>query len=283
MLPLCLLGITLLDGALHPLLAQQESRIVSDGGCCRRIHHGLADELNVPRALVTEKAFPENEFVFSAAANATGAPGWTTDIIHEQAFAERNELEIDLPVNYAVQGRQHTRGVGDLAIAFKRELFSSLRTGSIFSLQGGVLLPTGSSSLGFGAGTATFEPFAAYDQLIGSTTFVQFQLGGNITVDGSKAPRSLYFRTALGHSMAPDHLLGRLSSPMIEILGSRDYSSGADTEMDVLPEMQLALSRSRHISANIGVREPFTNTESRHPQVVFYVLWDWAEGRSSEE
>ncbi|MEG9436821.1 c-type cytochrome [Edaphobacter sp. HDX4] len=246
---------------------------------CRNVHHYPAGELNIPRALVTEKAFPEDELVLSAAANATGAPSWTTDVISEQAFAGRNELEIDVPVNYAVQDHKAASGVGDITVGYKRELFSSLRTGSIFSVQGGILLPTGSSDHGFGAGTTTFEPFAAYDQLIRNTTFLQFQVGGNITVDSSKSPRSLYFRSAIGHSMAPDHGLGRLFSPMVEILGSHDYSPGASTDMDVLPEMQVTVNRRQHIRANIGVREPFTDTSDRHPQVVFYVLWDWAEGK----
>lgn len=246
---------------------------------CKNVHNYPAGELNIPRALVTEKAFPENELVLSAAANATGAPSWTTDVIHEQTFAGRNELEIDLPVNYAVQNNQKTSGIGDITVGYKRELFSSLRTGSIFSVQGGILLPTGSSDYGFGAGTTTFEPFAAYDQLIHDNTFLEFQVGGNITVDSSKSPRNLYFRSALGHSMAPDHGLGRLFSPMVEILGSRDFSQGASTDLDVLPEMQVTVNRRQHIRADIGVREPFTDTSGRHPQVVFYVLWDWAEGK----
>src|SRR5712671_54697 len=43
-------------------------------------------ELNLPRALVTEKAFPEKELVISGSVNARGAPGFTTDTIHEQTF-----------------------------------------------------------------------------------------------------------------------------------------------------------------------------------------------------
>lgn len=246
---------------------------------CKNVHHYPAGELNIPRALVTEKAFPENELVISTAANATGASSWTTDVIHEQAFAGRNELEVDVPVNYADQNHQWTSGPGDITLGLKRELFASLRTGSIFSVQGGILLPTGDSDRNFGAGTTTFEPFAAYDQLLRDRTFLQFQLGADITVDSSKSPRSLFFRTAVGHSMAPDHGLGRLFSPMVEILGKRDYSSGASTEMDVLPEMQVTVNRRQHIRADIGVREPFTNTSDRHPQIMFYVLWDWSEGK----
>src|SRR5689334_9669575 len=56
-------------------------------------------ELNLPRALVTERAFPEDEVVISTAANVSGAPGFTTDVIHEQRFGRKNQIEIDLPIN----------------------------------------------------------------------------------------------------------------------------------------------------------------------------------------
>jgi mono/diheme cytochrome c family protein len=246
---------------------------------CRNVHHYPMGELNLPRALVTEKAFPEDELVISTAMNATGAPSYTTDVIHEETFAGRNQLEVDVPLNYADQQHQWTAGVGDITIALKRELFASSRTGSILSVQGGILLPTGDSQRGFGAGTTTFEPFAAFDQLFKTNTFLQFQLGADLTVDSSKSPRSLFFRTAVGQSWAPDHGLGRLFSPMVEILGTRDYTTGASTNMDVLPQMQVTISRRQHIRGDVGVREPFTDTQGRKPQVVFYVLWDWAEGK----
>jgi cytochrome c553 len=236
-------------------------------------------ELNLPRALVTEKAFPEDELVISTAMNATGAPTYITDVIHEQTFAGRNQIEVDVPVNYADQNHNWTSGVGDITLALKREMFSSLRTGSILSLQAGVLLPTGDKSRGFGAGTTTFEPFAAFDQLFKENTFLQFQAGADITADTSKTPRSMFWRTAVGQALAPDNGLGRLFSPMVELLAVRDFQNGASTDWDALPQMQVTISRRQHIRADVGVRAPFTNTNGRSPQVVYYILWDWADGK----
>ena len=247
-------------------------------GFCKKTHYPRG-ELNLPRALVTEKAFPENELVMSTAMQATGAPAYTTDIIHEQTFAGRNQIEVDIPVNYADQDHKWTAGTGDVTIGLKREMFSLLRAGSILSLQGGVVLPTGDSKRGFGSGTTTFEPFAAFDQLFKENTFLQFQAGADLPFDTSKAPRSLFWRSAFGQALAPDHALGRLFSPMVEVLAKRDFQDGASTDWDVLPQMQVTISRRQHIRANVGVREPFTNTEGRSRQVVFYVLWDWADGK----
>jgi mono/diheme cytochrome c family protein len=248
-------------------------------GFCNNTHHYPAGELNLPRALVTEKAFPEDELVISTAMNASGPPSFTTDVIHEQTFAGRNQIEVDVPVNYEDQNHNWTSGVGDITLGLKRELYSSLKTGSILSVQGGLLLPTGDRSRGFGNGTTTFEPFASFDQLFKENTFVQFQAGADLPVDTSKAPRSMFWRTAIGQAMAPDHGLGRLFTPMVEFLAARDFQSGASTNWDVLPEMQVTVSRRQHIRVDVGVQEPFTNTSGRSAQVLFYVLWDWADGK----
>ena len=66
---------------------------------------------------------------------------------------------------------------------------------------------------------------------------------------------------------------------MVEFLASRDLVDGAKTDWDVLPEMQVTISRRQHVRADIGVRTPFTNTQGRSPQLVVYVLWDWADGK----
>jgi mono/diheme cytochrome c family protein len=259
---------------------------------CHNTGHYPAGELNLPRALITEKAFPEDELVLSTAATA-GSPGsWTSDIIHEQTFGGLNQIEIDVPLNYAVLNSQGstqssqanspnsnwTAGFGDITVGLKRTLFSSLRAGSILSAQVGFLLPTGDSNRGFGAGSATFEPFVAYDQLFGERNFLQFQLGGDVTFDSSKSPRSIFFRTAAGRSMAPDHGLGRLFTPMVEFVGTHDYTAAASTNFDIVPQMQVTVSKRQHIRADAGVSAPVTNTSDRKPQIIFYVLWDWAEG-----
>lgn len=235
-------------------------------------------ELNLPRAIVTEKAFPEKELVISTALNASGAPGWQTDFIHEQSFGAKDQLEVDVPWVMQDQDHSYASHVGDITFGLKHVLFSSRRTGSILSLQGGVIPPTGSSKLG-GNGTTIFEPFVAFDQLFSTNTWVQFQMGSDLPRHPNITPQSLYWYTAIGQTLSPDHRLGRQFSPMVEFLANRDLEDGAKTAWDVMPEMQVTLSRRQHIRADIGVRTPFTDTAGRNPEVDFYVLWDWADGK----
>jgi cytochrome c553 len=251
---------------------------------CRNVHHYPAGELNLPRALVAEKAFPEDELVLSTSADAGSPASWTTHIIHEQTFAGLQQIEIDVPINYAVNpqalpnNNNWTVGFGDITLGLKRVLFSSFHAGSILSAQAGFLLPTGDSNRNFGAGTTTFEPFLAYDQLLGERNFLQMQLGGDVTFDPAKSPRSLFFNIAAGRSMARDHGLGRLYTPMLELTGTHDYTAGVGTDLNLIPEMQVTLSKRQQIRAAAGVSAPVTNSSDRKPQIIFYVLWDWAEG-----
>jgi mono/diheme cytochrome c family protein len=248
---------------------------------CRNSHWARG-ELNLPRALITEKAFPESEEVVSTAVNASGAPGFTTHVIHEQRFGLRNQLEVDVPLQFQDESHTWYGGVGDTTIGLKREVWSSLRTGSILSLFGGVIVPTGNKARGFGTGTTTFETFASFDQLFPTNTFVQFQAGADLPRHTNIAPQNVYWRTVLGQSVAADHGLGRLWSPMVEFVAARDLVTGARNNWDVVPQMQVTISRRQHFRVNVGYNKPFTNTAGRHGQVVFYVLWDWFDGKLNE-
>src|SRR6266404_730173 len=194
-------------------------------------------ELNLPRALVTEKAYPEDEVVISSAVNVRGAPGVSNDVIHEQRFGVKNQIEIDVPINFVDQNHVWHGGVGDTVLGVKRVMFSSLRSGSILSLQGEVIVPTGNKAHGLGTGTTTFETFAAFDQLFPTNTFVQFQMGADLPRHTDISPQSLFWRTALGQSFAADHGLGRLWSPMVEFLTDKELITGARTNWDILPQM----------------------------------------------
>jgi hypothetical protein len=248
---------------------------------CRNPHWPRG-ELNLPRALVTEKAYPEDEVVISASQNAQGTPGGVTHIIHEQRFGMKNQIEVDVPINY--QDINHTwyGGVGDTTLGLKRVMYSNLQSGSIFSLFGGVILPIGNRSRGFGSGTTTFETFAAYDQLFKTNTFIQTQFGAELPRHTDIAPQSIFFNTAVGQSFTANHGLGRLWSPMFEFVAARDLVDNAKTDWDVVPQMQVTISKRQHIRANLGVRVPVNNTAGRPVQLEFYLLWDWFDGRLNE-
>jgi mono/diheme cytochrome c family protein len=238
-------------------------------------------ELNLPRAMVTEKAYPEDEEVVSTAVNAKGTPGTETHIIHEQRFGKKNQIEVDVPINFQDENHTWYGGVGDTTFGVKRVLFSNLRSGSIMALQGSVLVPSGNRARGFGSGTTTFETFAAYDQLFHNTS-IQTQVGADLPRHTNIAPQSIFFNTAIGQTIMADHGLGRAWTPMCEFLADRDLVDGAKTNWDVLPQMQVTISHRQHIRGDLGVRVPVSNTTGRAVQLQLYLLWDWQDGKINE-
>jgi hypothetical protein len=65
---------------------------------------------------------------------------------------------------------------------------------------------------------------------------------------------------------------------MIELLGSREMTGGADTSWDIAPQFQVTLNRRQHVMAAVGVRIPATDRSQRETMLVFYLLWDWFDG-----
>ncbi|HXW03672.1 MAG TPA: cytochrome c, partial [Vicinamibacterales bacterium] len=91
-------------------------------------------ELNLPRALITEKAFPENEAVITTSVDSgdPGAVGY--ELLYERRLGSRTQLELMVPLDLQ-QGPSGDweGGLGDVAVAVKRVLFHSLPRGAIFS------------------------------------------------------------------------------------------------------------------------------------------------------
>jgi len=235
-------------------------------------------ELNLPRALVTEKAFPENETIVSVsmAGGVSAAVGST--LIYERRLGARSQLEVAVPVDMQKVGNGGwERGFGDAAVAIKHALFHSLATGTIVSLGGEGVLPTGRESAGLGKGVAIVEPFIAVGQMLPSDGFVQFHSGIELPFDRDKAAKEAFLRAAIGKSFMEGRF-GRTWSPMIEVMGARELVDGERTRWDIVPQMQVSLSKRQHILVNAGVQIPLTTRSRRDVQVLSYLLWDWFDG-----
>ena len=236
-------------------------------------------ELNLPRAFFTEKAFPEDEAVVDAAIDTKSPRNVTSRLFYERRFGIRNQIDIGVPFSFQDAGTgSRFGGVGDISLGFKRVIASTLRTGSIFSLSGEVILPTGNVARGMGKGVTILESFASYGQILPKDTFLQFQSGIEVPTHSDSASKAVYWRTVLGKTLVADEGHGRLWSPMVELLADREMVSGEPTNWDVVPQFQVTLSTRQHIRANAGVRIPVNNTAARSPQIVLYLLWDWFDG-----
>jgi mono/diheme cytochrome c family protein len=235
-------------------------------------------ELNLPRALFTEKAYPEDEAVITTTWVGEGPDSLTHEFVWEQRFGPLNQIELSMPITRADLGAEGWQsGAGDLGIGVKHTLRHSLDRGAILSVGGELVLPTGDETKGFGNESTVLEAFVLYGKILPRDSFLQ--LHGIVEMPSDSALEDeLVARAAYGKTWTANAPFGRSFTPMIEVLAARELEGGADTEWDVVPQVQISLSRRQHVLGAVGVRQPVTDRGNRPTEVVFYLLWDWFDG-----
>lgn len=235
-------------------------------------------DLNFPRAFFTEKAFPENEAVWSTSITRRGAKAVTNTIVYEHRVGSRSQYEITLPFGFqqAAPASSWNHGFGDLELAVRRAFYASIDHAAIFAAGGAVTLPTGREGAGLGGGVTVWEPFAMFGKGIGANGFVQVHGGVELPNDTAKRSKESFLRAVYGYTYAQDHGFGRAWTPMVEVLIAREW--GGDAEVDLIPQVQISLSKLQHVLLNAGVRVPVTERTGRHPEFLTYFLWDWFDG-----
>lgn len=235
-------------------------------------------DLNFPRAFFTEKAFPENETVWTTGLTASGSKSVTNELVYEHRIGARGQFEVKLPIDVRQDdpGGSWSGGLGDVEFALRRTLYASDDRGRIFAAGAAATLPTGNEDRGLGNGFAIVEPFAMYGQLLGRNGFVQVHAGYEIPSNHDTGQDEAFLRTALGYSLSQDDGVGRVWSPMAEVLVAKPR--GSATAWDLVPQMQVSLSKLQHVLLNIGVRVPLNARDDRKPQLLTYLLWDWFDG-----
>ena len=236
-------------------------------------------ELNLPRALFTEKAYPEDEAVITTTLVGEGLDSISHEFLWEQRFGPLNQMEIKIPITRADLGDPDgwQSGAGDLAIGVKHTMRHSLERGAILSIGGELVLPTGDETKGFGKGSTVLEAFVLYGKILPRDSFVQLQ-GIVESPTDSTFNDELVARAVAGKTWTVDSPFGRSFTPMLEVLAARDLTGGATTQWDLVPQLQVSLNRRQHVLGAIGIRQPITDRSSRSTELVFYLLWDWFDG-----
>jgi mono/diheme cytochrome c family protein len=234
-------------------------------------------DLNLPRPLVTEKAFPENESVLTTSISTTPSHAVENELIYEHRLGRRSQYEVIVPFNLQQQASgSWAHGLGDVALALKHALFAHLSSGSIGAVAAEVKLPTGRQRTGLGGGTTVLEGYGAFSQMLPNDGFLHLQGGAEFPLKGDD-PDEAFLRIAAGKTVAHP-FWGRAWSPMFELIGVQELAGGARREWDVVPQMQVSLSTRQHILFNAGLQIPLGNRSRREKTFHMYLLWDWFDG-----
>ena len=234
--------------------------------------------LNLPRALITEKAFPENETVVAGAISAHGSPGVGSTVIYEKRIGATAMLEAIVPFDFT---RDRAPGVPPSAISrsvTSRRCFTASGTAPSSASAASSACPPAMRPRAAAATSTVFETFAAFGQLLPASGFLQVQTGFELPAHPDQLSRAYFLRTAIGKTFSQEDGHGRRWSPIVEFIAERDLVSGGATNWDIVPELQIPLSKRMHILGSVGLRIPVNHTGDRRKQVLFYLLWDWMDG-----
>jgi hypothetical protein len=107
-------------------------------------------------------------------------------------------------------------------------------------------------------------------------SFLQMHGGFELPSDSALGVKEGFIRTAVGTTIAQDRGFGRAWSPQVELLWARP--EGGSSEWDVVPQLQITLSKLQHVMVAGGVRIPLSERDARPTQALVYLLWDWFDG-----
>ena len=251
-------------------------------------------ELNLPRPLLTEKAYPEDEWVVEAGVDLEGDGAAMGAYVYERRYGPRSQVEVVIPYGWVgahtdsdghdhdhdgVAGEGGGHGLGDVVLGVKHALYHSASSGTIFSLGGEVFIATGDEEAGLGAPGNKLEAYASFGQILPNDAFIQAQ-GGVEAPLYEDASNEVFGRFVLGATFTEGEW-GRAWTPMVEVQARQHLESGAETHFDLVPQVQVALNTRQHVLGNIGVLVPVgggANEPARPMRLVAYVLLDWFDG-----
>jgi hypothetical protein len=223
--------------------------------------------LNFPRAIFTEKAFPENEVVIlPAVSHRNGEPTefrWRS--VYERRFGRRAHGEIGVPIESLVVDERET-GLGDISVAGKYVLHTNRAATSILTAGLEVVLPTGTAGRSFGSGTTRFEPYLASGLAMGRTV-VQGQLKYEFPASDFWTEREAVYNLYLSHTLD--------DRPSAWTFGVE--LNGIETDLAMTPQARKALTRTGALAAAAGVRIPLNNRSIQPVRYVGYVLWEYLD------
>lgn len=210
-------------------------------GFCRDRRWPIGN-MNLPRPIFTEKAFPENEFVLLPAVSHDTVE---VEAIYERRIGKRGMWEVVLPITES--------GVDEVELAAKYVLHVT----DARILSGGVevVVPTG-----------LIEPFLAAGTTIAGN-YLQAQAKFEIPARKEKADYAFVYNLYVGRDTS--------IYPTTWTLGIE--LNGENRELALTPQIRKGLTRTGALGASVGVQIPLNEREERSTRLVGYFLWEYLE------
>jgi hypothetical protein len=236
---------------------------------------------NFPRPIVTEKAFPENEFLVVPAVahwNEAPAPSITEAslvALYERRIGRRSMIEIEVPMVGTNSLTTWTSGIGDVAVAFKHAIFDRAYSPRIVSLGLEVVLPSGDRFKDHGSGTTMFEPFISAGAML-RDWYLQSQLKVELPADRARGDRAFAYNAYIGRDTTAAPNTWTIG---LELNGEVEFPQlGVTTNLVALtPQVRKGLTGTGALAAAAGVMVPINKRDAQGVRWVGYLLWEYLE------
>ncbi len=226
---------------------------------------------NFPRPIITEKAFPENEFLLLPVVSHEAEPGSASatdvslNVVYERRFGRRAMYEVGIPFyNWDFQTARDTE-IGDVSVAIKYAAYASTTTPRIVSFGLEATLPTGELYKGFGKGTVVFEPYVAAGAMLGDW-YIQAQGKVELPAD-SLIDREYLYNAYVGRDTS--------AAPTTWTLGLE--LNGENRDLWITPQVRKGLTGTGALAASLGVSIPVKYRGEKVVSWVGYLLWEFLE------
>ena len=234
-------------------------------------------DLNFPRPLVTEKAYPENEIVFTWNFGRTPSKERDTQLglSFEKRIGSRGQVEFNIPFNIRDPKSGATvGGVGDIEVGAKYVLYDDAE--SLFISSGGleIGIPTGNFGRELGEGTTTLALFLAAGKAWGD--FVsQASLKFEYPFVTQRAPKGIFYNLALSYPIL-DIGRGTESQALLEFNGKSEW--GTETpkhfQLYLTPGLRKGLTPAGNWAVGIGAQVPVSRQREVNYRVLGYLLYE---------
>lgn len=200
---------------------------------------------NFPRPILTEKAFPENEFLILPAINHQRE--YELKGVYERRIGRRSMVEIGVPIENS--------GVNDVDLAFKHAIFA--RGFQIVSLG----IETGLSREMF-----VFEPFVSAGTML-RDWYLQGQVKVELPSDRAQAGRAVVYHGYFGRDTS--------AAPNTWTIGIE--LNGENRALALTPQVRKGLTGTGALAASLGAMVPLNQRQERGVRWVGYLLWEYLE------
>ena len=206
--------------------------------------------MNFPRPIFTEKAFPENEFIVSPMISHRGDV--EVAAIYERRIGRRAMWEAVLPLS-----NDPDWTMNHVELALKYVLHADTARTRITSAGMEVAL---------GRDTTVFEPFLAAGTMW-RDVYLQGQAKIELPVDRTKADRAFVYNLYAGRDTSP--------TPNTWTLGIE--LNGENTELALTPQVRKGLTKTGALVAAAGLRVPLNERREQGTRFVGYLLWEYLD------